>query len=276
MDTNWKSYLDNTEIIIHAGGLSERWHPVTQGKIPKVMTEIGKKPRPIIDWTILPYIKSGVRKFFITLWYNPDSIIEHCNEIGKKTGIEFVFLKEEGKRMGRGGVIKFYLEKGILDANKHKINVGGSDIVNVDLEKFTNFHLDSVSKQLFLTLIGSSSGQSQFDKIIFDPSTSKVIRMDSNRTIDLPQGESANTGTAYFDSKLNSVFLGIKDEQLPIDWENFDELFTTSRCMRIANVYQNWFPLKTPYDYKKVKDVDLEKWFGIDDVEKYMGDYTKG
>ena len=126
---DWKSYLANTEVIVHAGGLSERWYPVTQGKIPKVLTEIGIKPRPMIDWTILPYVKAGVRKFFITLWHEPDKIIQHCNEISKNTGIEFVFLKEEGKRMGRAGVLKYYLQKGVLDPNKHKINVGGADIV---------------------------------------------------------------------------------------------------------------------------------------------------
>ncbi len=270
------SYLNNTEVIIHAGGLSERWYPVTQGKIPKVLTEIGSKPRPIIDWTILPYVKAGFKKFFITLWHDPEKIIQHCNELNKNTGIEFVFLKEDGRRMGRAGVIKYYLEKGVLDPHKNKIMAGGSDIVNSNLENFTKFHLEGVDKGFLITLIGSSSGQSQFDKIIFDPATNHVIKMDDNRTINLPKGENANTGTVYFDSNANSLFSNIPDEKMPIDWENMgDVLFSKARCFENAKIYENWFPLKTPYDYKQVKDIDLEKWFGIESVEKYLGNYQR-
>jgi len=274
IESGWKSYLANTEIIVHAGGLSERWYPVTQGKIPKVMTEIGSKPRPMIDWTILPYVKSGIKKFFITLWHQPDQIMQHCNEISEKTGIEFVFLQEEERRMGRAGVVKHYLEKGVLDINKHKINVGGSDIVNLNLENFVKFHLEGLPKGFLVTLVGSSSGQSQFDKIIFDPVTNRVIRMDVERDIPLSEGEHANTGTAYFDAKLSHVFLKIDENQLPIDWENMgNEIFSTARCFGGMRLFDSWIPLKTPYDYKKAKDLDFEKWFGIDSVEDYLGSY---
>lgn len=268
---DWKTYLENTEIIVHAGGLSERWYPVTQGKIPKVLTEIGSKPRAMIDWTILPYVKAGIKKFYITLWHQADQIVQHCSELSEKSGIEFVFLKEEERRLGRAGVVKHYLEKGILDMNKHKIMVGGSDIVNLNLENLINFHLEGLSRGFLVTLVGSSSGQSQFDKIIFDPATNRVIRMDIDRSINLLEGEHANTGTAYFDAKASLIFLNITENQLPIDWENFRELFNTARCFSSAKLLNSWIPLKTPYDYKKAKDIDFEKWFGVNSVEEHLG-----
>lgn len=271
---DWKSYLSNTEVVIHAGGLSERWYPVTQGKIPKVMTEIGINSRPMIDWTILPYVKAGVRKFFITLWHEPEKIIQHCNEISKNTGIEFVFLLEEGKRMGRAGVVKHYLEKGILDPNKHKIMVGGADIVKLDIENFVKFHLEGVSQGFLVTLIGSSSGQSQFDKIVFDAATAGVLRMDVEREINLMQGEYANTGTAYFDAGMNQMFLQIPESQLPVDWEKLGaEFFNKGRAFGKIRLFESWIPLKTPHDYKKAKDLDFEKWFGINPVEEHLGEY---
>jgi len=274
-DSDWRSYLSNTEVIVHAGGLSERWYPVTQGKIPKVLTEIGSKPRPMLDWTILPYVKSGVKKFFITLWHQSDQIIQHCNNISQKTGIEFVFLKEEPIRMGRAGVLKYYLEKGALDVNKHKINVGGSDIVNIDLEPFIKFHLEGLQQGFSATLVGSETGMSQFDRISFDPSTNRVLKMEIERIINLPDGAHANTGTAYFDMKLNQVFLAVDEKQFPIDWENMGGmLLNNARCFGSANVFESWIPLKTPYDYKKAKDVDFEKWFGVDSVDEYLGEYT--
>jgi len=271
---DWESYLANTEVIVHAGGLSERWYPVTQGKIPKPLTEIGNLKRPMIDWAILPYVKTGIKKFFVTLWHDADKIIEHYNKLSEKSGMEFVFLKEEVKRLGRAGVMKFYLEKGILDVNKPKIMVGASDILNIDLEKFTQFHISGLSEGYLATLVGSISGQSQFDRIIFDPTSGQIIKMEVDRALILPEGSHANTGTAYFDSKLNSVFINILDDMLPIDWENLgNELFSKARCFGDVKLFKSWIPLKTPYDYKKAKDLDFEKWFGIDSVEKYFGEY---
>ncbi len=270
---DWKSYLANTEIIVHAGGSSERWYPVTQGKLPKVLTEIGSNPRPMIDWTILPYVRIGIKKFFITLWHQADQIIQHCNELSKKSGIEFIFLEEE-RRMGRAGVVKFYLEKEVLDINKHKIMVGASDIVNLNLENFVKFHLEGLVQGYPVTLVGSSSGQSQFDRIVFDPSTNRVIRMEIERAIALSEGEHANTGTAYFDARANQIFLKIDESKLPLDWENMgNEIFSAARCFGGAKLFDSWIPLKTPYDYKKAKDIDFEKWFGIESVEECLGEY---
>lgn len=268
---NWKSYLDVTEVIVHAGGLSERWYPITQGKISKVLTEIGKNPRPVLEWVILPYVRAGIKKFFVTLWHQPYKIMEYCNKLKERTGIEFIFLKEEEKRLGRGGVIKHYLKNGTLDMNKHKITLGGSDIINIDLESFTKFHLEGLSKGMLATLIGSVSGALQFDKIVLDTSN-RIIKMDTNREIILPKGVYANTGTAYFDAKLNSVFLNIDDNQLPIDWENYNELLTSSQCFGHVKLFENWFPLKTSSDYKKVKDIDFEKVFDVN-AEEYLGRY---
>ncbi len=274
---DWKSYLSNTEVIIHAGGRSEGWYPVTQGEIPKVMTEIGSKQRPMIDWTILPYVKAGVKKFFITLWHDPEKIISHCNDISRNTGIEFVFLKEEGMRMGRAGVLKHYLEKGILDPNKNKINVGGADIVNLDLEDFLEYHLEGLNQGYLVTLIGSTSGHAQFDKIIFDPIQGSVFRIDGERQINLMQGEYANTGTACFDARMNQMLMQIPESRFPVDWENLGaDFFTKGRAFGKVKLFESWIPLKTPHDYKKSKGLDFEKWFNVNSVEDHLGAYTPG
>ncbi len=260
-------YFANTQIVIHVGGMSERWYPVTHGKIPKALTPIGKNPKPIIEWTIYPYVKAGVKEFFITLWNQPEMILDHCNRLSEKTGIKFHYLNEEGKRMGRAGVVKHYLEKGVLSKEKNIVMIGGSDIVNIDLEEFTKTHMKNVSNGFIATLIGSSSGQTQFDKMVFDPKTGQVKKYDVDRTIILDDGQCANTGTAYFDASANNLFLGIKEERMPIDWENLINEFGKVNCLLIADVYKNWIPLKTPYDYKKANDIDFEKWFGINSIE---------
>lgn len=271
---DWKSYLTDTEIIVHAGGLSERWYPVTQGQIPKPVTTIGSKPRPVIDWVLLPYVKSGVRKFFITLWHNPEAIINHCEKIKENTGIDFVYLLEEEKRMGKAGVVKHYLQKGILDPSKHKLNLNSSDIVKYNIENFVKFHLEGLSKGSLTTILGSRTGSTQFDKLVYDAATGQVVRLESKPIINLLEGEVANVGTVYFDSKVNELFLRLSDEELPVDWEKCsisDEIFKSARCFSGVEIVKSWIALKASHDHSKFKNVDFENWFGVNSVEEYLG-----
>ena len=274
---DWKSYLNDTEIIIHAGGLSERWYPVNHGRLPKPLTEIGKVSRPIIDWILLPYVKVGIKKFYISLWNNPDAVVNRCEQIRKETGIEFVYLMEPvDKRMGKAGVIKYYLSLNILNRTKPKLNVNASDLVNYDIQNFVEFHLKGLSNGFLGTIIGSKTGQTQFDKIVLDPKTKRVKKMVSKPPVILQKNEFANVGIAYFDSKLNNLFMKISDSELPVDWEKCsvsDSIFKVSGCIDALELGKNWFPLKTPHDYKKVNNVDLEKWFGIKFIKDYLGHY---
>lgn len=270
---DWKSYLANTDVIVHCGGLSERWYPITKGKIPKPLTEIGKKKRPMLDWILLPYVKMGVRKFFITMWNDPEAVMKRCEEIKEKTGIEFVYLIESDRRMGKAGVVKHYLQKGVLDKNRHKLNVNAADLVNFDIKVFINFH---ISNGFLATMMGSKTGETQFDKLMLEKKTGRVLRMNDERTVSLPKNELANVGIGYFDAKLNNLFLKIPDNELPADWETSSiskEFFKVSRGYDGVESDVTWFPLKNPHDYRKVKEMDLEKWFNIKSADEYLGRY---
>ena len=43
-----KKYIAECQLVVHAGGIGERWLAVTNGRIAKPQTEIGSAPRPII------------------------------------------------------------------------------------------------------------------------------------------------------------------------------------------------------------------------------------
>lgn len=274
---NPKSYFLNSELIVHAGGLGERWFGVTQGKISKPLTCVGKKPRPIIDWVILPYIKAGVKKIFVSLWHNPDNIIDHCEEISKNTGIEFVYLKEpQEKRLGRAGVIKYYLEKEVLSEDKPKISVYASDIIKLDVDELVKFHLEGLEKGFFATVVCSPSEASQFGRVMHNPETLSVMSFVEKPLVQLPPGECISTGIFYLDSKLNKLFFEIEEEDLPVDLERSKILSKICPVMRsFVHVipFQSWIWLKNLYDYRKVKDLDLEEWFDITPVEEYLGPY---
>lgn len=279
LSENPKEYFLNSELIVHAGGLSERWFPVTQGKIPKPLTEMGKKPRPMIDWVILPYVMAGMKKIFISLWHNPEGIMEHLDEISKNTGIEFVYLREpEDKRLGRAGVIKYYIERGVLSKDKPKISINGADIINMDIQKLVKFHLSGLEKGFFATVVVSPSEFSQFGRLKCDLGTKAVINFEEKPLIHLPRDEYVNTGAFYLDSELNKHFIEISEEDFPVDLEKskiLPQISRTMRCFEHSIIpLKTWFWFKNSQDFKKVKDMDFEHFFGIKNVEEYLGPYS--
>jgi len=273
-----ESYFLNSELIVHAGGLSERWWPVSQGKCPKPLTDIGKKSRPMIDWVILPYVAFGLKQIFVSLWHSPEFIIEHCKEITKNTGIKFTFLTEpENKRLGRAGVIKYYLENGILDKDKPKISINASDILKINLKELAKFQFIGLKKGFLATVVGSPSEYSQFGRIKCDPNT-KILKTFEEKPITiLPKGEYVNTGVFFWDSKLNKMFFEIADEELPVDLERsriIAKMYEAMRCFEGVLPLKSWLWLKTPQDYKRVRDMDLEKFLDITSIERFLGPYN--
>jgi len=277
--SNPTEYFLNSELIVHAGGLSERWFPVTQGKFPKPMTEIGKKRRPMIDWTILPYVMTGTKKIYLTLWYQPQSIVEHFKEIGKHTGIEFTPLIEpQDRRLGRAGVIKYYMDKGVISSNRPILSLNSDDILKINPIELAKFQFGGLAKGFHATVVGSSVEVSQYGRIKYNPKTNKVTSFVEKPEFKLSQDELVNTGIFYLDAQLVKHFLEIKESEFPVDLERSrmmqENVVPVMRALDLAVLGKSWFVLNTPDQYKKIKDFDFEKFFEITNVERYLGPYS--
>jgi NDP-sugar pyrophosphorylase family protein len=278
-ENNPTEYFLNTELIVHAGGIGERWWPVTKGKIPKPITEIGKKPRPILDWVILPYVAMGLKRVYITLWNNPEAVIEHCKEIEKNSDVKFTFLIEPpDKRLGRAGAVKYYLEEKVLDEKKPKLSVNCSDFIKLNPIELAKFQTIGLKKGYVGTIVGSPVDISQFGRFVCDPDTKIVKSFQEKPVIVLPKGEYVNTGTFYLDGSRSYEFYSIKDSELPMDWERSNFLIKMCkegviRCLEGAQPFKTWVWLKTQQDFKKVNAMDLEKFLDVTSVERYLGEY---
>lgn len=278
--TSPRDYFLNTQIVIHAGGLSERWFQVTQGKIHKAMTEIGKTKRPMIDWTIVPYILAGAKRFYVTLWHKPEEILNHFKQIEKATGVKFIPLIEpENKRLGRAGVIKYYLQEGTLEKDKPILTINSDDILKINPIELAKFQFGGIEKGFFATNIGSSTEVSQFGRTKFDPKSNKVISFVEKPSFRVGENEIVNTGMFYLDSKLSKHFLEIKDSEFPVDLERSkmmqEHVVPVMRAFDLVMLGKSWIVLNNPEDYRKAKDFDFEKFFDITSAERYLGKYEQ-
>lgn len=117
--------------LIMAGGRGERLRPLTD-TLPKPLLKIGDKP--IIEINIDRLIQFGIKRFYISIKYLGEKIINHFGD-GSYKGVSITYLKEETPlgTLGASSMITEFEYEHLLVMN--------SDILtNIDFEDFFNYY----------------------------------------------------------------------------------------------------------------------------------------
>ncbi|WP_028862342.1 nucleotidyltransferase family protein [Psychromonas aquimarina] len=123
--------LDNP-VFLMAGGFGTRLRPLTNN-CPKPLLKVGDKP--ILEITLLNFIKSGFINFYISTHYMPEMIMNHFGD-GSKWGVNITYVYEDSP-LGTGGAL------GLLPADLPKlplIMMNGDILTNVNFKKVLDFH----------------------------------------------------------------------------------------------------------------------------------------
>ncbi len=273
-----KCYLKSSQVVVHAGGMGERWRPV-DGDRPKPLTPVGKNPRPMLEWVVLPWVAAGVEEFFVTTWHKSKHIQNFCRELSKRSGIEFhVLVEPPEKRLGRAGIIKVSLENGWLDERRPIISTNASDILKVNVVELLRYHLRGLEEGFYLTVLGAKYLPCQFG--VVEISEDGRVKSFVEKPLIRLENKFINTGVVVIDPKLFPLFKGISEVDFPVDLESTEhpvirKLWRKGRVYLKAVPWKNWIFLKDLKDYKRVCKVDLEKFLDIP-VRSYLGDYTAG
>jgi dTDP-glucose pyrophosphorylase len=123
--------IDNP-VFLMAGGFGTRLRPLTN-YCPKPLLKVGDKP--ILEITLLNFIKSGFTNFYISTHYMPEMIRDHFGD-GSKWGVNITYVHEEAP-LGTGGAL------GLLPNNLPKlplIMMNGDVLTNMNFLKLLDFH----------------------------------------------------------------------------------------------------------------------------------------
>jgi NDP-sugar pyrophosphorylase family protein len=180
--------------------------------------------------------------------------------------------------MGRAGVIKHYIEQGIISGNRPIISLNSDDILKINPTEFAKFQFGGLAKGFYATVVGSSVEVSQYGRIKYDPKTNRVASFVEKPEFKVSQGELVNTGIFYLDTQLVRHYLEIKESEFPVDLERSkmmqENIVPVMRALDLVILGKTWFVLNTPDQYKKIKNMDFEKFFEITNVERYLGPYS--
>jgi len=118
-------------VILMAGGLGTRLHPLTQN-IPKPLLKVGNKP--ILETIIENFAKYGFVNITISVNYKAQMIKEYFND-GSKWGVCIDYI-QENKRLGTAGALSLLQEK-----PKEPFFVMNADLLtNVNFTHLLDFH----------------------------------------------------------------------------------------------------------------------------------------
>ena len=130
-------------VLLMAGGRGERLMPLTEN-CPKPLIEINGKP--LLEIILEKCVKSGLRKFYISVHYLSDQIINYFGK-GEKWDISISYLHED-KPMGTAGALSL-LPKTI---NHPVLIMNGDILTKINIPQFLEFHENNSAD---ITIAGS-------------------------------------------------------------------------------------------------------------------------
>ena len=120
-------------VVLMAGGLGTRLHPLTQHK-PKPLLAIGNKP--ILETILESFVDQGFGRFFIAVNYKAEMIKEYFGD-GARWGVELEYLHETS-RMGTAGALSMLPGK----PDAPLIVMNGDILTKASFEGLLDFHAE--------------------------------------------------------------------------------------------------------------------------------------
>ncbi|MFZ9647332.1 MAG: nucleotidyltransferase family protein, partial [Ilumatobacteraceae bacterium] len=118
-------------VVIMAGGLGTRLHPLTE-ETPKPMLKVGGKP--ILETIIQSFIDQGFTNFFVSVNYKANIISEYFGD-GSRLGAKINYLHEKS-RLGTAGGLSLLPR----DIHAPIIVMNGDLLTRISVDALLDFH----------------------------------------------------------------------------------------------------------------------------------------
>ncbi len=127
-DSDWKNFIDNTVVVLMAGGESSRFKSV-QGS-EKSNKNSYKLPNgdTMIEMTIRMYRDAGLKEFVALVYYKSETIIELLGD-GSKLGVNIKYSHDPEHPVGKGGAVLNAILNGSIPENKNIIVHNPDDVI---------------------------------------------------------------------------------------------------------------------------------------------------
>lgn len=126
-----KALQKNNPVILMAGGLGTRLHPLTKD-VPKPMLKVGEKP--ILETIIENFASFGFKNFILSVNYKKEIIKDYFQD-GQHLGVDIDYI-EEDKRLGTAGALSLFKNW----PNMPFFVMNGDLLTKINYEQLLDFH----------------------------------------------------------------------------------------------------------------------------------------
>jgi glucose-1-phosphate adenylyltransferase len=240
--------LEDTLVIVLAGGVGERLYPLTKERAKPAVYFGG--PYRIIDFPLSNCINSGLRKIFIATQYKSLSLNRHIRQgwsvVSEELG-EFIEILPPQKRvsdnwyLGTADAVYQNLYSIQLESPRHVIILSGDHVYKMDYAKMLQYHKDRGAAATLATLEVPVADANRFGIVTVDD-LDRVIAFHEK-----PSQPSAVPGTT--DVALASMGVYIFETDALVDALEEDARADTHHDFG-KNVIPSMFPRLPVYSYR--------------------------
>ena len=125
-DAEWRSLLQNIQVVMPAGGESKRLRGVTQLGYNKISMPLPNGDT-LLEHNIRMYRDAGLKEFILLVGHEAGSV-ERLIGDGSKLGITVRFSHDPDKPVGTGGAVRLALDNGLIRRDTYLITHNAGDI----------------------------------------------------------------------------------------------------------------------------------------------------
>ncbi len=212
-------------IIILAGGLATRLHPITE-KIPKALVKVGGSPFIVHQLNLLK--SRGLENIVISAWYKGEMIQDFLGN-GNQFGVDIQYIFDGDRPLGTGGAIRKALK--LMDSPFFVLY--GDSYLPCNYKEIQS-HFDENNKPALMTIYHNAG---KWDTSNVEMENRQIIRYDKKDRH--PRMQFIDYGLGLF--QLN-VFSSL-DEDTPIDLADLYKKLAESRKLLAYEVKQRFYEI---------------------------------
>ena len=250
----FEDYISNLICIAVVGGEGKRLRPFTSDK-PKALLPVGIERKPMLEYTMLPWVKTGIKKFVFCVGHRGEEIEKYFGD-GSKFGIHIDYSKEE-ERLETGGAIKNAINNKRLPKDHPIIIFYADDFIRLDPKGLINKHLEGAKNGMKATLVATTHFRTDYGLIeTSDMEIKKVTKFEEKPLIK----KSTNAGIYLIEPEVLEL---IDKEKLPFKFERIiiPKLVDLGWLIAYEISWEDWIPINTDKDYDKILKMNLDDFY---------------
>jgi mannose-1-phosphate guanylyltransferase len=249
--------ISNICVVPIVGGVGKRLRPFTN-ETPKAMLPIGLEKKPMLEFTTMPWVNFGIKKYIFCTCYKSE-IIEKYFGNGSRFGVEIDYSKEKNN-LETGGVLKNAIDNKKLTTDKPIIIFYCDDIVRLNVKDFVETHIKGVKEFGFkATIVATNKFRVNYgimDVETLDKGIKKVTSFNEKPLIE----KYANVGIYFLEPEVLEL---INKCQPPFKFEKLilPELVKKEWLMLHEISHDDWIPINDDKDYEIALKTNLTDFY---------------